>query len=118
MIDERQLENLARTEDNGKPLNQFSNNGWQIQIFKEILEDFNGDLTLAEMKSQAHKIHPHWKIVDSIIDGKKKSWTIHPEKYVLDRLDYKEMLWKRVKPILDAFLFSKEECDRLKSAIM
>jgi hypothetical protein len=109
------IRSLAYTQDNNKPLSAYPNNDWHNQIFEEILEDYNGDYTQAEQKTQAHAIIPFWRIIPfTDKNGKRKSWTTHPEKYTLNKLEYERILWGRVKPILDSYLFSKEECDRLK----
>jgi hypothetical protein len=114
------IQNLAFTQDNNNPLYTYqAKYGWQQQIFKEILEDCNGDHALAEMKSQAHIIHPHWKIVfNDSNNNNRKTVTTHPERYALDEKYYKSMLWMRIKPILDSYLFTKEECDRLKTELI
>lgn len=112
------VRNLASTQGNDKPLSKYTGNGWQKQIFQEILDDCNGDRTLAELKTQALAIIPYWRIV-AIGKGKdRKTWTTHPERYILDKHDYKRLLWGRVKPVLDSYLFTKEECKRLKAELV
>jgi DNA polymerase elongation subunit (family B) len=112
------IRKLAYTLDNDRPLSTYSNNGWQKQVFQEILEDCNSDRALAEKKVQAHTIIPYWRIA-AIGRGKdRKTWTTHPERYIIDKGDYKRLLWGRVKPILDSYLFTKEECKRLKAELV
>jgi DNA polymerase elongation subunit (family B) len=112
------IKNLGQSQDNDKPLSAYPNNGWQKQVFQEILEDCNGDHALAERKAQAHAIIPYWKIIP-VGEGKnRKVWATHPERYTLDKVYYKNMLWGRVKPILDSYLFTKEECRRLQAELV
>ena len=112
------IRNLGRSEDNSKPLSKYPNNGWQKQIFNEVLDDCKGDRTLAEQKTRAHMIIPFWRIKPIGKGANRKVWTCHPDKYELDRQDSKRLLWGRVKPILDSYLFSKEECKRIEAEVM
>ena len=112
------IRNLGRSEDNTKPLSEYPNNGWQKQIFNEFLEDCKGDRILAEQKTRAHMIIPYWRIKSIGKGTNRKVWTCHPDRYELDRQDSKRLLWGRVKPILDSYLFTKEECKRLEIEVM
>ena len=110
--------NLGRTEDNSKPLWKYAGNGKQKDIFNEILEDCGGDRVLAEQKTKTHTIIPYYKINPIKLGENLKKWTCHPERYELDISAAKDLLWKRVKPILDSYLFSKAECKHLESEVM
>jgi DNA polymerase elongation subunit (family B) len=109
---------LARTEDNERPLSTYLGNDWHKQVFEEILDDCNGDRVLAEKKTQAHSVIPYFKIKPIGNGINKKTWTIHPGRYTIDKLDHKMALWQRVETILKGYSFSKEECRRLKSMVM
>lgn len=113
------IDNLEHSENNTNPLSQYPKNGWQRQIFNEVLEDCKGDLNLAEQKTKAHTVIKFWRIKPTVDkEGKRKVWTCHPERYSVDEQDAKRLLWGRIESILDSYLFTKEESKRLKNVAL
>lgn len=110
-------EKLFYTMQTKDPLYECTDNRWQKYIFDEIVQDCNGDRLLAEKGSHAKSIHSYWKILP---DGRgdKKSCTLHPERYTLDVYGYKEELWACIRPIIEAYGFSDDECIRLKKELV
>jgi hypothetical protein len=94
------LEDLAYSAEASKNLYDYTSNGKEQKIYREILEDCGGNVELAQSKSQANNVYRYWKIQGK---GKGKSVTIHPEKYELDIAKYKTELFTCIKPILAAY---------------
>jgi DNA polymerase elongation subunit (family B) len=108
---------LFYTMQSKDPLYECTDNRWQKYIFDEILQDCNGDRLLAESGSHAKSTHAYWKILP---DGRsdKKSCTLYPELYALDAHGYRNELWTCVRPIIEAYGFSDNECIRLKNELV
>ena len=103
---EGNLDELSYSQKSTKALHDYGSNGWQRQIYDEILEDYGTDL--AQSKSQVGAVYRYWKI-----KGKGRSVTILPERYELNMTKYKEELFICVEPILQAYGVEEVELDRL-----
>jgi hypothetical protein len=110
-------EELFYTMQTKDPLYEYTDNRWQKYIFDEIVQDCDRDRVLAERRSHAKSTHAYWKIL-SDRRSDKKSCTLHPERYVLDAHGYRGELWSCVKPIIEAYGFSDDECTRLKKELV
>ncbi len=110
-------EKLFYTMQTKDALYECKDNRWQKYIFDEKVQDCNGNHVLAERSSHAKSTHAYWKILP---DGRadKKSCTLHPERYTLDAHGYKDELWTCIQPIIEAYGFSGDECNRLKNELV
>jgi DNA polymerase elongation subunit (family B) len=77
---------------------EYKNDVKQKKIYKEILEDCNGDKNIAQGKSQAEQIWRYWKV-----KAKGKSFTLHPERYQIDMEKYRDELFNTIEPTLETF---------------
>ena len=103
------LNELAFSQEAAKALYEYKNNGKERQMYSEILEDYGGDIELANSKSQEKHIYKYWKI----IGRKGRSVTTHPELYQLNMDKYREELFNSIEPILEAYGMREEELDEL-----
>ena len=85
-------------QETKKALYEYKNNGKERQMYSEILEDCDGDIELAQSRSQAKYVYKYWKII-----AKGKSATIHPERYGLNMTEYKKQLFKCIEPIIQPY---------------
>jgi hypothetical protein len=108
------MEDLAYSAEAAKNLYDYTSNGKEQWIYREILEDCCGSVELAQSKSQAKYVYRYWKIRGV----KGKSITIHPEKYQLDITKYKAKLFTCIKPILAAYGISARDLDKLQNELM
>ena len=106
---EEDKEDLAYSIEASKNLYDYASDGKEQEIYRENLEDCNGDVELAQSKSQANNVYEYWKILDE--NG--KSVTIHPERYQLNMDKYREELFNCIEPILEAYGMKEEELDQL-----
>jgi DNA polymerase elongation subunit (family B) len=98
-LDNIDKDELSYSQSPDKELYDYENNVIQRQIYNEILED-SGSVELAQLKSQAKCVYKYWKI---LTEG--RSVTTHPERYQLNLVKYKEVLFTCVKPILEAYTY-------------
>jgi len=103
---ESNLDELSYSQKSTKALYDYGNNGWQRQIYDEILEDCGPEL--AQSKSQ-EGVYRFWKVK---AEG-RRSVTIHPERYQLNMMQYRKELFTCVEPILQAYGIEENELDRL-----
>jgi DNA polymerase elongation subunit (family B) len=106
------IEDLAYSTEASKNLYDYTSNGKEQKIYREILEDCDGDVELARSKSQAKHVYKYWKI----LGVKSKSVTIHPEKHELDIEKYKTELFTCIKPILAAY--GIKDLEKLRSELI
>lgn len=107
------LEKLSFSLESKEPLYIHENNNIQRQIYNEILDDCHGDDDLARSKSQAGRVYKYWKVI-----AKKKSVTIHPERYQLDMEKYRQGLFNCIKPELEVYGMSESEIDQLEAELV
>lgn len=109
-LTEIDIDKLAFLQEAKKALYEYKNNGWQRQIYSEILEDCGSNIELANTKAQAKEVYRYWKITGE----KGKSVTIHPEKHQLNIVGYKKELFNCIEPILQAYGMKEEEMKQLQ----
>jgi len=112
------IEELFYSAKTQKALYEHKRNSWQKYIFDEKVEDCKGDHTLAEISSGPKSIHSFWKIVPNGGADKKRSCTMHPERYTLDVDTYKKELWNCIEPIIQAYGFSSDECMTFRTELV
>jgi DNA polymerase elongation subunit (family B) len=111
------VDKLAYSNKSSKALYEIKHQGWQKDIYAEILGDNNGNIDLAKSKSQANTVYRYWKVNDQ--KGKNGfKVTMHPETHVLNIRKYKEELWTCIKPLLEAYGLGEKELDRFENEIV
>ena len=104
------LEKLSFSLESKEPLYTHENNNIQRQIYCEILEDCGNDVDLAKSQSQAGHVYRYWKV-----SAKKRSASIHPERYQLNMVKYRQGLFNCIRPELEVYGMSEKEISQLEA---
>jgi DNA polymerase family B len=92
------LHNLAYSFEASKNLYDYPKEGPGKKLYREKLEDYGGNIQLAQSQSQANTVYEYWKVI-----GKGKAITAHPDRYQLDITTYRTELIKCITPILAGY---------------
>lgn len=114
---------LAYSALTKKPLDKIERAGWQADLYNEILQDCEGDKSLAQSKSQGGQVYKYWKVSveyeritkkNKKVIKKKTKASIHPENHTLDIQKYRDTFWSSIESILLVYGVSKDKIKALK----
>lgn len=106
-------EKLSFSLESKEPLYEHENNNIQRQIYNEILEDCGNDVNLAKFKSQAGHVYRYWKV-----NAKNRSASIHPERYQLNLVKYRQGLFNCIRPELEVYGMSHNGITQLEAELV
>jgi DNA polymerase elongation subunit (family B) len=110
---------LVYYESSKKPIYE-QLNGWRADIYNEILkEGCIGDESSAKSKCYAGKVYQIWKIESTSGRKKENSYSMHPDRHLLNLDKYKEELWTGgVKDILKFYGLAETELENLRDELL
>jgi DNA polymerase elongation subunit (family B) len=88
-------------------------NNEPIQLYKEILEDCNGDEKLAKSQSRGGEVYKYYKV-----KAKDRSVSRYVERYQLDMKTYRSYLFNAIKAQLEVYGMNKNELKKLEKELV